>query len=148
MNVQNSNSARLLQILWIAFLPTPVILGVLAWVAARLAVPADREGVSVSLSDPLVLVFALAAVVIFIVATQLSRFLEPRSDGLNEQQNLQQFALVMLLLRCALFESIAIIGFLLALLRGASAATVPFMLLALVGLILSRPSSGWTKQTG
>ena len=142
MNVQNANSTKLLQILWIAFLPTPVILGVLAWVAARIAAPGQTEGVSASVSDPLVLVFALAAVVIFIVATQLGRFLEPRTGGPNEQQNLQQFSLVMLLLRCALFESIAIIGFLLALLRGASVATVPFMLLALVGLILSRPSSG------
>ncbi len=138
MNDSRPQPMRLLRLLWIAFLFSTVVWGVLAWIVTRGAGAGAKA--ALSFSDPLFAALCLVAVALFVVAAQLGRFFPIRSAGDQSRISLHRFQIP--LVRFALFEAIGLLGFVGAFVKLRFEACLPFLLLAVAGLLMSRPRGG------
>jgi hypothetical protein len=108
-------------------------------------------GAGGSVSDPIFLVLCLIAIVDFVLAQNLHRFVkspdttQPTSHAHAEPGNLQR-SFSLFIVRLALFEAIALLGFVAALLRTNVVLYLPFLLLSLAGLLISSPTEALLKN--
>jgi hypothetical protein len=152
MNDPNDKSSTLIQtakILWFGFLSTPLLMLIVAWIVA--APQQDALPSSGSVSDPIFLIFCLIAVVDFVLAQNLHRFVNS-SRGTQSSASSQGEAVdlrkgySLFIVRLALFEAIALLGFVAALLRTNVLLYIPFLLLSLAGLLISSPSEALLRH--
>lgn len=118
------------QVIWMAILTSPLVLLAVVWAGTDPASPA-AEGIG----DPVVLILGLVALGLLYAGAKGVDSLIPRVPGADGTQQ----ELVVLIIRLALFEAIAILGLAAGLVTGNITAYLPFMFLSLVGIILSRP---------
>ncbi len=131
------------KILWFGFLSTPLLILIVAWFVAS---PKQKDlSSSGSESDPIFLILCLIAIVDFVLAQNLHRFVKsPRetqstASSLGEPGDLRK-GYSLFIVRLALFEAIALLGLVAALLRTNVLLYLPFLLLSLAGLLISSPS--------
>ena len=129
---------RLLQILWGSFLFSTFVWGGLAW-----ALTSGRPGQTgirmLSFSKPLFIVLSLVAICLFILAAQIGRFFPIRSAEDEVRKGLHRFQIP--LIRYALFEAVGLVGLIGALVELRFETCLPFLLLAIAGLLMVRPRS-------
>lgn len=127
---------RLLRILWVSFLFSTVVWGGMAWVLTS-GRPEGAGTRMLSFSDPLFIGLCLVAIVLFIFAAQIGRFFPIRSGEDEARRRLHRFQLP--LIRFALFEAIGLVGLVGALVELRFETCLPFLLLAIAGLLMARP---------
>jgi len=152
MNDPNHRPETLLQtarIVWYGFLFTPFLLLIVAWVMIS---PSQSDlSVGGSVSDPIFLALCLVAIVDFVLAQKLHRFVrlaeKPQSPPHSQAVpgNLQR-GFSLFIVRLALFEAIALLGFVAALLRTDVVPYFPFLLLSVAGLLISSPTEALLKN--
>jgi hypothetical protein len=91
---------------------------------------------SFSFSDPLALTSCVIAVGIFVLAIKLPGLMRAGPGQPVGTQNL----LVPYLIRMSLFEAIAIVGFVVAVIKLSVSVYLPFLFIALAGFLISPPS--------
>jgi hypothetical protein len=123
------------RIIWGGLLFSPIILGLVVWVFFA-SQPSRPE--RISFSDPLTLVCLLLAAIVFAAALKLQG---PHPQGFGQllDEGERQRAFGLYIVRLALLEIPAMIGFVLALVKGAPVLFVPFFLVSITGFALSYP---------
>lgn len=152
MNAPNHRPETLLQtarIVWYGLFSTPFLLLIVAWIVIS---PSQNDlSAGGSTSDPIFLVLCLVAIVDFLLAQNLHRFVKfpgtTQSTSLSqaEPSDLQR-GFSLFIVRLALFEAIALFGFVAALLRTNVVLYLPFLLLSLAGLLISSPTEALLKN--
>jgi len=136
---QSPDSFTAAKILWIVIGLSPLILLCVTLILENMRGEGIHADFSrLSFSDPLVLVLSLAAIGIFIAAQRLT-FGNSRGNGGNR--------LVPLIARWALFESIAVIGFVLSLVKSSAVAYLPFLFISLAGFLISSPEKSLQRRS-
>jgi hypothetical protein len=152
MNDPNDKSSALIQtakVLWFAFLSTPLLILAVAWIVA--SPQPDSLPSSGSVADPIFLILCLIAVVDFVLAQNLHRFMRsPRNaqstvHSSGEPVDLKK-GYSLFIVRLALFEAIALLGLVAALLRTNVLLYLPFLLLSVAGLLVSKPSEALLRH--
>jgi hypothetical protein len=118
------------RLIWLSLTSSPLLFLVAVWGL----VGTPLEG-GAAVSAPAVLVPALLAVSAFIAATRwLDGWMGPADpDGAERRR------LTLLIIRLAMFEAIAVLGLVAAVLSQDLTVYLPFMVLSLVGMVLYRP---------
>ena len=130
---------------WAAFLSTPVLLTLVAWVVLS---GGSEDAAVPALDDPLVLAFLGVGVVFFVVAIRIEGILNgtrARVDQGSQQESDRQ-ALGFYIVRLAMLELVVILGFVVAVLKGSAVMIVPFFLLSLFGFAVSFPGTSFLKR--
>ncbi len=136
----DKQQAQLLRMLWIGFLFSTLVWGGIAWVLTGPAAASPPGPASeLSFSDPLFVALCLAAICLFILAAQIGRFFPLGSADDEARKKSHRFQIP--LIRFALFESIGLLGLVGALVKVSFETCLPFLLLAVAGLLMSRPRS-------
>jgi hypothetical protein len=147
MNPDDPDNKHILQIttvLWAVFLASPLFFLLVTFV-----VLSSSEGTtnSLSFSDPLVLLLSFIGLIVFVLGLRIDQLLArsrpttPGGPAVDPSGKLRvERILPVFLIRLALFESVAMLGLVLALLKSSVIPLFPFLLLALAGLMLSKPS--------
>lgn len=152
MNAPNHRPETLFQtarIVWYGLLSTPFLLLIIAWVVIS---PSQSDlSAGGSVSDPIFLVLCLVAIVDFVLAQKLHHFvkLPDNTQSLHHSQaeprDLQR-GFSLFIVRLALFEAIALLGFVAALLRTNVVLYLPFLLLSIAGLLISSPTEALLRN--
>ena len=152
MNAPNHRPENLFQtakIVWYGFLSTPILLLAVAWIV----ISPGRSDLSAggSVSDPIFLALCLVAIVDFVVAQRIHRFvrLPEKSQSPPHSQAVPgdlQRGFSLFIVRLALFEAIALLGFVATLLRTNVVLYLPFLLLSLAGLLISSQTEALLKN--
>lgn len=134
---------RAAKMIWFGLLSSPILLLIVVWIVA--APQADGLSSGGATTDPVFLILCLAAIADFVIAQQLQRFIGSNdgthpSPGTGLQRGNLQKGFSVFVIRLALFEAIAVMGFAVALLRMNVLLYLPFLLLSLAGLLASSPS--------
>ena len=138
----SKNTLTIAKILWITIGSTPIIFLLVILMLENPEV--DRTGVKiseVSFSDPVVLALSLTAICIFFAAQKLPSLLFRGSQPHRQQ------ILIPFMVRLALFEAIAIIGFVLSIIKSSDFAYLPFLFISLAGFLSSSPSKSLRVRT-
>ena len=124
------------RVIWAGLLLSPILLALIAWVLLfdRPAWPED-----VSFSDPLVLILLFVAVSGFFVALKVEEFFLSSARRTSNEDDGQRMLRVHIV-KLALFEVPATIGFSLAVFNSALVVLVPFLLLSFLGFAVSYPN--------
>ncbi len=139
----SKNTLTVAKILWITVGSTPLIFLLVILILEN--PEGDRFGVKiseVSFSDPVVLALSLTAICIFFTAQKLPSLL---SKG---TQSYRHLILIPFMVRLALFEAIAIIGFILSIMKSSDFAYLPFLFISLAGFLSSSPTKSLRERTG
>jgi hypothetical protein len=152
MDAPNHRPETLLQtarIVWYGLFSTPFLLLIVVWIVIS---PSQSDlSAGRSATDPIFLVLCLVAIVDFFLAQNLHRFVkfpnttQPTSLSQAEPGDLQR-GFSWFIVRLALFEAIALLGFVAALLRTNVVLYLPFLLLSLAGLLISSPTEALLKN--
>lgn len=132
-----NQSVSLLRMLWASFLFSTIVWGMVAWIVTG-RVDAASSG-ALSFSDPVFVALCLLGILLFVVAAQIGRLFPLRSSSDEGRRRMRQFQIP--LIRFALFEAIGLLGLVGALVKTRFETCVPFLLLAVAGLLMSRPRS-------
>jgi len=135
------------RILWSALGLTPFIL----LVVVLLIDNSEESGFGVdisdlSFSDPTVLAMSLAAIVLFFIAQKLPSLISKRTIHLSEGAPDPQHVLIPFVISLALYEAIAIIGFVLSIIKSSDFAYLPFMFISLAGFLSCSPSKVFSAR--
>lgn len=117
-------------IIWVALASSPLLFLAVAWLIAEPEAPLVAP-----LGDTVVLILGGMALAAFYVGVRVVEGFvrEPAAEARGQR------SLILLIVRLALFEVIAVMGMLAAVLTGRFEVYLPFMLLSLVGMVLYRP---------
>lgn len=138
---------RSLQLIWLAFLMSAVIYGVVI----RLMIPDLGEWNRIASGDPVQLALQIAAISIFLVAMATSRLLMGKASALRPRITpvFEVTAAIRqaLLIRWAMFESVAVLGFISAFVGRQALLIAPFLLASLIGFLSSFPSERFIRSS-
>ena len=148
MDAEMEGSQRALmvaRVVWAAFLFTPVLLTLVAWVVLT---GGSESNAAPALDDPLVLVFLAVGVICFVVALRIEGILSGKGAGGDQgsQRESGRQALGLYIVRLAMLELVVILGFVVAVLKGSAVMIVPFFLLSLFGFAVSFPGTSFLER--
>lgn len=136
---------RSLQLTWLAFLVSALIYGIVI----RFLVPTVGSWKSIIARDAIQLSLQIAAISIFLIAMATSRLLMRKASSLRPRitpvfevtSSIRQA----LMIRWAMFESVAVLGFISAFIGRQSLLITPFLLASLIGFLSSFPSEKFIR---